>query len=126
MIIVTLIAAGFLGISLAMLFRPETYYRVAMRYVQWRWMAPVESASRGALGVLLLFAADTAAYPRVVNGLGWLMLFIGVGLALVPPAQHRRFGVWVVNRIRPWLRPLGVLGVGLAAALYVAGAGIPG
>ena len=125
MIIVLLVAFGFLAISLVMLARPERYYDVAMRYVQWRWMAPAEAASRGLLGVLLLYAADTAAYPRIVNALGWLMVFIGVGLALVPWAQHRRFGVWVVNRIRPWLRPLGVFGILLAAGLAVLGLGWP-
>lgn len=125
MFIVLLIALGFLAISLVMLLQPQKYYSNAMRYVQWRWMAPVEAASRGGLGVLLLFAADTAAHPRVINALGWLMVFIGVGLALVPWAQHRRFGVWVVNRIRPWLRPLGALGVVLALSLAYAGAGWP-
>lgn len=46
------------------------------------------------LGAALIASADTVAFPRTIELLGWLFVLGGLGLVVVPVAPLRRMASW--------------------------------
>ena len=124
MIPALLIAFGALIVTLWLLIAPRHYERKALAFMQWKWMALFEAGTRAALGVLLVVFAESAAYPFAIEIFGWLLIAVGVFLALLPAATHRRFGEWVIPlQVRwRWLMALPMLAL---VGLLLFAAGIP-
>lgn len=119
------IASGALIVTFWLLLAPRHYEHKALAFMQWKWMAPFEAGTRAALGVLLVLFADSAAHPFAIEAFGWLLIAVGIFLAVLPAATHRRFGEWVIPLQVRWRLPMGILMLALVGLLVFAAAGNP-
>lgn len=97
------------AISISMVANPQRWSRSIVRFSKWRWFHPFEIASRLLFGLLCVLAADTTRYPRLLNGLGYLLIAVAAGLVLLPPSAHRKFAVWSADRFVSVFRPAGLV-----------------
>ena len=85
------------GISLALIVRPDASAEAALRFIRLPYFHPFEIATRLGFGVLFAMYADQSRFPTVIRVFGYLLVAVGLGLLATPPSYHRRFGVWSVD-----------------------------
>lgn len=121
--IAMLLAVGMILLSSIALFRQEFASTAVRRFSQWRYFHPFEVLSRAVTGLLLVFTASGTANPQLFTWLGYLLMMVGAGLVLTPPALHRNFAARTANwlaHLGHWMGILGlVLGCALVALVFV-------
>ncbi len=96
------------GISLALMARPDASAEAVLRFVRLRYFHPFEIVTRLGFGVLFVMYADQSRFPTVVRVFGYLLVAVGLGLLVTPPSYHRRFGVWSVDKFSKYFRVAGL------------------
>ena len=69
---------------------------------------PFEVRIRLGFGVIFIKYAGQTLYPAVMLGFGYLLVAVGTGLLITPPALHRKFAVWSAGRFRSIFRLAGM------------------
>lgn len=109
--------------SLMMLFRPHTFAQGIINFSEQPYFHPFEIISRLiAGGIFIAYALDTQ-FPLLFKIIGSVLLLVGAGLALTPPALHKKFAVQSANSCKNYFRFIGVVSVVLAIALIYAAVG---
>ncbi|NND45676.1 MAG: hypothetical protein HKN58_10155 [Xanthomonadales bacterium] len=94
--------------SIAIIINPTAWAEAIVRFSQWRWFHPFEIVSRLAFGAAFLRWGSETAHPALMQVIGWVLLAVGLGLALTPPSQHRRFAAWSAGAFHKVFRPAGI------------------
>ena len=102
--VVALYGLAVAGMCVWMLFRPDSWCRAATRYCQHRFMHPIEFVIALGFGVIFIAFARVSVYFLVFSIFGYWLLATAIGLILAGPSRHRRYGVWSIEKIRPYLR----------------------
>lgn len=93
-------------ISLLMLVRPDLWEKLALWYIRQPFMHPVEILLCLGVGVLFVVTAGGSRFPTVLSVFGYLLAAVGVGLTLIGPSRHRRFGLWSMEKSSGLFRPM--------------------
>lgn len=122
-----LAAIGLLTIVLSalMIVSPSRWGQGILLFARWRYFHPFEVVSRLVLGGVLVAFANEAMHPRIMAGVGYVLLAVGVGLMLVGEKRHRAFA----NRSATftWLfRPAGIVALAFGAFVMFSALGSSG
>ena len=92
---VVVIAVGALvaAISLYLLLWPGKLAGLVERVFGSNWLYGA-ALLRLLLGAGLIASADTVAFPRAIELIGWLVVLGGLGLVVIPVAPLRRMASW--------------------------------
>ena len=99
---------GMVGISLALVARPDAAAEAVRRFVRLRYFHPFEIVTRLGFGVLFVLYADQSKFPTVIRVFGYILVAVGLALMVTPPSYHRRFGIWSVDKFSKYFRVAGL------------------
>ena len=99
---------GMVGISLALMARPDASAEAALRFVRLPYFHPFEIVTRLGFGVLFVLYADQSKFPTVIRVFGYILVAVGLALMVTPPSYHRRFGIWSVDKFSKYCRVAGL------------------
>lgn len=99
---------GMVGISLALVARPDASAEAVRRFVRLRYFHPFEVVTRLGFGVLFVLYADQSRFPIVILLFGYMLVAVGLALMVTPPSYHRRFGIWSVDKFSKHFRVAGL------------------
>lgn len=108
MILIAIYGGLLVLLSLWMIARPEQWVDKAVLYCRQWYMPYTEILICVGVGTPFILYADRAVYPLLFHTFGWILTGVGLGLILVPPSWHRRYGIWSIQTIGRWFRPLAV------------------
>ena len=103
-----------------MIFNPGYWSVGVVRFSEKPYFHPFEILSRLAFGAVFIVYADQTLYPTLMSGIGYLLVAVGVGLLLTPPARHRQFALWSAHRFKNTFRPAGFVSLVFGAFLVYA------
>lgn len=109
--------------SLMMLFRPHAFAQGIINFSEQPYFHPFEIISRLIAGGIFVSYATETQFPLLFKIIGSVLLLVGVGLVLTPPALHKKFAVQSANSCKNYFRFIGVMSVVLALALIYAAVG---
>lgn len=107
MVFVAIYGVFLVVVSLWMIATPDPWVDKATDYVRWRFMHPVEILIAAGSGIGFVLSATSSPFPLALTIFGYLLVAIGIGLVVIGPTAHRRFGVWSFQKVRPIVRPSG-------------------
>ena len=99
---------GMVGMSLALVAKPDASAEAVLRFVRLPYFHPFEIITRLGFGVLFVLYADQSRFPTLISVFGYLLIAVGLGLLATPPSYHRRFGVWSVDKFSKYFRVAGL------------------
>jgi len=76
------------------------------------WLSQLFSSSYSQLflsRLIFVQAASLTRYPAMVEGIGYLLIAVAVGLMLLRPSKHRHFARWSAKKFQAVFRPAGVV-----------------
>lgn len=103
-----------------MAFRPRQFTETLLKLSEAVWLHVLAAAARIAIGIALILYADQSRFPLTLQILGWLAIFAGVILALVPRAKFIRLMHWAFERFARYTRIAAVFAVLFAGFLIYA------
>ena len=68
-------------------------------------------------GIAFVLFAHGTRFPLTITVFGYVLLIEGVGICLVPRAWHRKYAVWSVGLVNPYVRFLAPLSLAFGALL---------
>jgi len=122
MIIISLFGLGMLGFGFFMMLKPLAFAAGIERFSQKSWFHIFEISSRAIVGLLFIYFADQAPYPKTVFIIGVILCFVSVFLLVLGEERHRRFAKITVA-IGKHFRYLGVIAIVCGVALIYVGLG---
>ena len=121
MLVIAVFGTLLVLVSLWMIAWPVSWVEQATAYCRSRYMHAIEIAICLGFGASFIVFAEQSTYPTLFQVFGCILVTVGVGLMLVPPSFHRRYGVWSMQKMAPYFRPLGFVSLAFGAFLvYVA------
>lgn len=104
-------------ISLWMALQPRGFVDGLTAFCEWRWFHAFEILSRLVIGVAFVVQSDAFIYPGFATGFGYLLVAVGLGLAMLGRGRHERFARWTATLGPGVFRPAGAIGFLLGALL---------
>ncbi len=108
------------ALSGSMISNPDGFARGIVRFSEARYFHAFEILSRLAFGAVFLVYSDQTQFPTTMRVVGLLLVAVGAGLLLTPPARHRQYAVWSADRFRRLFRPAGVLSMAFGVFIVYA------
>jgi hypothetical protein len=108
MYLIVLFGALMMALSATIIIWPGAWADGIVRFSQWRWFHPFEVLTRLAFGIAFLKFGPLTANPATMEVIGWVLVAVGIGLALTPPSLHRKFALWSAHAFRHIFRPAGI------------------
>mgnify|MGYP001075047919 CR=1 FL=1 len=99
MFVLGVFALFLMAFSLIMSKSPAFWANGIIKFSQAAYCHPFEILSRGVFGILFIFNASNTHIPNLIDGLGWLLLVVSVGLIIMGPDRHKRFAVWSAKKV---------------------------
>lgn len=119
-----LIAAfGFLMLifSIIMVVKPDSFSNGIISFSEKAYFHLFEIISRIIVGIIFISYSSSTVFPKVIYIVGYILVLVGIGLALTPPSLHKKYAVWSANSFRNKFRIIGVFSLPLSLFLiYVA------
>jgi protein-S-isoprenylcysteine O-methyltransferase Ste14 len=66
-----------------------------------------EIISRLVTGCVFVFYSQVTVYPQLIVSIGYLLIAVGLGLAIIGSVKHRQFAVWSAQKFKRTFRPAG-------------------
>jgi len=67
-----------------------------------------EVMSRLIAGIVFVLFNQSTLYPQLILSIGYLLIAVGLGLAITGSIKHRKFAVWSAHKFKSVFRPAGV------------------
>ena len=97
-----MIAGAFIvAASLYLMLRAQRLTGLVERVYGSHWVY-LAALLRLLLGAGLIASAPGVAWPRVIEGLGWLFVLGALALVILPPRVLRRWSRGLVEALSPW------------------------
>ena len=104
-------------LSLSMAVKPDSFANGIISFSEKSYFHLFEITSRITAGLFFVVYAPDTLYPKIILFIGYVLILVGVGLALTPPRLHRKFAVWSANNFRSKFRLIGIASVPLSIFL---------
>lgn len=109
-------AIAFFGVlmillSALMAIDPDNWSNGILKFSRMTYFHGFEIVSRLFFGVIFVAFSDQTLYPTVLAALGYLMIAVGVGLAIAGSSRHQQFAVWAAKKFNKTFRPAGLVSI---------------
>lgn len=96
-------------LSALMVINPAAWSRGIVHFSEKYYFHPFEILSRLGFGAGFVICAEQSRFPQLMMGIGYLLVAVGLGLLVTPPAKHKAFAVWSAQRFISLFRPAGAM-----------------
>jgi len=105
-----LLFIGLLTIALSciMVVNPRYWANGIIRFSEQSYFHWFEVISRLLAGLLFLLYGQQTVYPKLMSGIGYLLLIVSLGLIIVGSNKHRQFAVWSAHKFKSVFRVSGL------------------